>query len=285
MTNDEIWDSLVDHETIIIKEFGGLPWNLFFKKKPDFSKNGMVFNCKFEARRGFPGVRNGRQIYTPKFILTIDDVELENPYSMDAKDKIYYYPDDGEKLTIFRGAIKDYLQEKKTLILPYWFKELNDENTKECIYEDDYYYYPSASKAFSTLMEFLQDDFTTTDHEAIVEGYKAISLEMIPREEDDPFFSFFVSQKVLKKADEGHYTLLHNITPEEFKFLSSEAKSNGYIGYELKGPDLWGKIYKDEKEKTFYSKATWGKTPKAITKEGGKYKPKFLKEIFDKERG
>lgn len=278
MTEKDISILLGEKNFMSLGIFGGLPWNLFFKKRPDFSHEGKVFNCILFVMRGRPYTWDNVKMYWPIYGIDINGYTIikhsERPLvSLD-------FSDNKMKLYIATTVIQEYLQEQKTSLLPYWFKELNRVNTGEID--------SSQSIPFLTLKNFLEDDFITKgrgeDHEAIVENYKSIFLEMIPREEDDEFFSFFVSQKVLKKADEGHYTLLHNITPEEFKSLSSEAKANGYISYELKGPEIWDKIYMNDK-KEFYSKETWRKGKKAITKEGGKYKPKFLKEIYDKERG
>lgn len=263
---------------MLIKEFGGLPWNLLFKERPDFASGNKVLNCRLEGEEGR---------YFSDYVLRIDDVEIRNSCLPEYEQEFSYKEG---KLYIRERTITDYLQEKDTTLLSYWFMELNKELNKGGAYYSEFEaYIPNPPRdSIITLMDFLNRDFTTSNeeqHRVIVENYKALLLEKIPEKEEDEFFSFFISQKVLKKVDDEHYTLHLGITPGNFRFLSSEAFSHGYISYELKYRELQPLIYMDENEKKLYGLNTWNKGKEAISEEEGRWKPKFLIEIFSKQRG
>ena len=268
---------------MLIKEFGGLPWNLLFKERPEFASGNKVLNCRLEGE--------GLEYY-----LAIDDVKIDSQLStwrqpITSKDYVTIYSITPEKISI-------YLERHKVNLLPYWFnkqyeyskfkdkhdKSLNcNGNCEDCsgCYSD------YVKDSIGILSSFLHDDCNSNEeqHRTIVENYKALLLEKIPEKEEDEFFSFFISQKVLKKVDEEHYTLHLGVTPGNFRFLSSEAFSHGYISYELKYTELQALIYINENEKKLYGLNTWKKGKEAISEESGRWKPKFLIEIFNKERG
>lgn len=285
---------------MLVKEFGGLPWNLLFKEKPEFASGDTVLNCRLEEREGPPYtmgegniaytyVENGQQGYFPEYSLTIDDVKIPN--KINKFEEIYY---------IRLNAISHYLGEHKANLLSYWFKvqyeysEFYHRHDRSLDCDNDCVncsgcYSDFVKSSIGILGHFLNDDCNKTSneeqHRAIVENYKALLLEMIPREETEQygdFFEFFSKQDVVKKIDESHYMLKHYLTPQQFKYLSSEALSNGYISYELKYKELQPLIYMDKKERTLYSLDTWRKGKEKITNESGIWKPKFLRELFSK---
>lgn len=276
---------------MFVKEFGGLPWNLLFREKPDFASGDTVLNCRLEEREGLPYIKKGQQKYSPDYVLCIDDVEIRNPYVFASSERRFFFQDG--KLNIYDNTITDYLQRKDTILLLYWFMELNKELNKGGAYYSEYEaYIPNPTRdSIATLLDFLNRDYTTSNeeqHRTIAENYKALLLELIPTKETEKygdFFQFFSKQDVVKKIDDSHYVLKHYLTPQRFKYLSSEALSNSYISYELKYKELQPLIYMDEKEKQLYSLDTWRKGKEKITEDMGIWKPRFLKEIFSKQGG
>ncbi len=259
---------------MIIKEFGGLPWNLLFKKKPQFSKDGKVFNCRLEEREGLPYVEGGR------YVLCIDDVEIRSEQR--------FREDEFEADT---NAITDYLQEKKALLSQYWFNELEKEQNKGGAYYSEFeaYIENDSRKSILTLMAFLNDDYKASnedEHRALVNSYKGLLTEMRMKAKYDyyepmEFYTFFVNEDVLEPIDDTgeRYRLLNNYTPEEFIFMARFADSLNLIDRLPSPTEFYPHICKADSLEA-YKKTTWQKTRKGkpLRKKQGRMnkKPKFI---------
>ena len=274
----------------VVKEFGGLPWNLLFKEKPEFASGDTVLNCRLIERKGR---------YFSDYVLRIDDVEIRNSCLPEYEQEFSYKEG---KLYIRERTITDYLQEKDTTLLLYWFMELNKELNKGGAYYSEYEaYIPNPPRdSITTLMDFLNRDFTTSNkeqHRTIVENYKALLLEKIPREEVEkaidstsplgdkaPFFRFCVEQGMLFPIEEDsfHFTLNTKLSIEKFIYLINEAEEY-HFQTAPKGTELYPYIWKDSKG-TQYSKGSFTKSKGGVRITTNDYKPPFHEEIQRKKR-
>ncbi len=302
----------------VIKEFGGLPWNLLFKERPEFVSGDTVLNCRLIERKGPPYIMgegniaytytvNGQVVCSPEYYLTIDDVEIVNPLStwkqpIISKDYVTIYYISPEQISI-------YLKRHKFELLLYWFnkhyecskdkhdKSLNcNRNCEDCsgCYSDD------IKDSIGILSSFLHDDCNSNkeQHRVIVENYKALLLEKIPREEIEKaldsanplgeekasFFRFCVEQRMLfpVEGDSFHFTLNEKLSIEKFIYLINEAEEYHYQRA-LKGVELYPYIWKDSKG-TQYSKGSFTKRKEGVRITSTDYNPPFHKEIRAKKR-
>jgi len=303
----------------VVKEFGGLPWNLLFKEKPEFASGDTVLNCRLIERKGLPYtmgegniaytyVVNEQQGFFPEYYLTIDDVKIVNPistweqpatYPITSEDYVTIYYINPEQISI-------YLEKHKFNLLPYWFKKhyecskFKDKHDKSLNCEDcsgcfsDY-----VKDSIGILSSFLHDGCNSNkeQHRTIVENYKALLLEKIPREEVEkaidstsplgdkaPFFRFCVEQGMLFPIEEDsfHFTLNTKLSIEKFIYLINEAEEY-HFQTAPKGTELYPYIWKDSKG-TQYSKGSFTKSKGGVRITTNDYKPPFHKEIQRKKR-
>lgn len=260
------------------KKFGGLPWDLFFTEKPEFTnEKGYVLNCKLESTRTeFKNVQ-GETVFTTGTNFFIDDVEIELISKTEKGDGTIasipwnYIETKEEGLKIYPRAIWEYLQRKILILLPCWINVLKEnriENVK-------------------IISDFLQDSFSQKNNKNIRNSAIKRINRIIPIDEYGKYgdiFNFFENQEVIKKVERNRYILKKHYTPEEFNYLMKEAYQYGYIDYRIYGKELSSFIYKNSYNKTFYSLNTWKKKFVEIREEEGKFKPPFLKEIFEKNK-
>lgn len=264
--------------------FGGLPWNLFFGKKPEFAnEKGNVLNCHVKL------LNDSR----------FGEVLIDNCFSN-------YVDEEEPPIHVTTLGITEYFQKNRNQLLPYWYKEqfewfkqrVPTEKSSHCDYDCGYceegcYTTPEKRISFEVLKDFLNEDFKLTDkkkHKLNVQSCIDKLKKIIPEEEIsndevesyESFFSFFVKQGVLEKIDDTCYRFLKYYTPQEFIYMKRMAYEYGYTTVNPPNNEMQHIIRKKGNLDEFYTNKTWKSVEKEVAT--GKRKPNFLQEIYKKEK-